>query len=107
VRLVFDHNRAAVVAANYDRESSGWGSTEERFNNLLVVEGCVAKCQRQNSSVRTRRDTNPARWLDFGVDFATVSGAEAVGETSGWNPGSDEVAVTSPAEFSGSTCINS
>ena len=105
VRFVFDHDRAAVVAANYDRESSGERSTEERFNNMLVVEGRVAKRQRQNSSVRTRRDTNPARWLDFGVDFATASGVEAVGDTSGWNPGSDELAVTSPAEFSGSTCI--
>ena len=101
VRLVFYDDGAAVVATNNDREASRGRSTEERFNNELVVEGRVVKRQRQNSSVRTRRDTNPARWLDVGADLETVSGAAAVGETSGWNPGSEELA--SPAEFSGNT----
>jgi len=103
VRFILDDNRTAVASANDDREAAAQRATYERFNNVLVVEGRVTKRQRQNSSVRTRRETNPVEWLDFDEDFAAASGAEAVGETSGWNPGSDELAVTSPDEFSGST----
>jgi hypothetical protein len=105
VRLILDDNRTAVMSSNDDREAAAEGTAYERFNNVLIVEGRVTKRQRQNSSVRTRRETNPVEWLDFDEDFAAASGAEAVGDTSGWNPGSDELAVTSPDEFSGSTCI--
>ncbi len=61
VRLILDDNGASVLPAHHDREPPAEGSTYQRFDNLLVVGGRVTKGQRQNSSVRTRRDTNPAR----------------------------------------------
>jgi hypothetical protein len=101
--FILNHDRTAVPPANHDGETPAERSTYERFNQLLVVQGRVTKRQRQNSSVRTRRETNPARWLDFAVDVELTSGADEEGATSGWNPGSPDVAVTWPAEFSGIT----
>jgi hypothetical protein len=83
VGFVLNNDGAAVLPANRHRKAATEGATYERFNNVLIIEGRVTKRQRQNSSVRTRRETNPARWLDFFEDVETVSGAEVDGATIG------------------------
>jgi hypothetical protein len=56
VRLVLNHDRGFVEAAHHDREATSGGTTEQGFDDRLIVEGRVAKAQRQNSKVRTSRE---------------------------------------------------
>jgi hypothetical protein len=60
--FVLDHHRASVSTPHYDRETSTEGTADQSFNETLIGERRVAKRQRQNSSVRTKRDTNPWPW---------------------------------------------
>jgi hypothetical protein len=56
VRLVLNDDGRVVESAYHDRETTSGGTTEQRFDDRLIVEGRVAKAQRQNSKVRTSRE---------------------------------------------------
>jgi hypothetical protein len=98
MRFVLNDDWATITTAHDDGEAPGERSTNQRFyENLIIVRG-VVKGQRQNSSVRSKRETNPLEDLcvvDALVDDVAVLGAaDDDGETSGWNPGSTEFAET-------------
>ena len=56
VWLVLDDDRSTVEATHHHREATSEGTTEEGFDDRLIVEGRVVKAQRQNSRVRTNRE---------------------------------------------------
>ncbi len=60
--LVLNHHRSTVSGAHDHRETPRQGTTDQPFNEKLIVKRGVAKRQRQNSSVRTKRETNPWLW---------------------------------------------
>lgn len=65
VRLVLDHDGPSVEPANDDGAASREWATDQLLQGGEVVARRVAKrVQRQNSSVRTRRETNPRQPLD-------------------------------------------
>ena len=57
VRLVLDHDGPSIGVTHDDCATTGQGTAEQGFDNGEVVEGRVVESQRQNSRVRTRRDT--------------------------------------------------
>jgi hypothetical protein len=86
VRFVLDHDGPTVFGPHYYRESGIERATDQRFNEKLIVSRRVAKRQRQNSSVRTKRERNPWSWWCVEVvgDEAVVPGVAADdGETRG------------------------
>jgi hypothetical protein len=97
--LVFNNDRTSVAAPHDDRAATGQWSTEEGLENEEIVGRGVTKgVQRQNSSVRTRRDRKPLVVWCFTPDVdgsTTIDGADD-GETRGCNPGSPLLAETLP-----------
>jgi hypothetical protein len=86
VRFVLDHDGPAVLGPHYHREPGIERATDQRFNEKLIVSRRVAKRQRQNSSVRTKRERYPWSWWCVEVvgDEAVVPGVAADdGETRG------------------------
>jgi hypothetical protein len=97
VRFVLNDDRTTVASAHDDGEAPRERSTNQRFHEKLIIVRGVVKGQRQNSSVRSKRETNPFDDLCVVVvlvDVVAVLGAADDGETSGWNPGSTEFAET-------------
>ena len=62
VRFVLDHDGPTVFGPYHHSETSGQRTADQSFNEKLIVSRRVAKRQRQNSSVRTKRDRNPWSW---------------------------------------------
>jgi len=86
VRFILNDDRATVATAHDDGEAPGERSTNQRFHEYLIIVRGVVKGQRQNSSVRSKRETNPLEDLcvaDVLVDDVSVFGAADDGETSG------------------------
>ena len=99
VRLVLDHDRTPVTASHDHRAATREGAAHQCFNDGEVLRGRVAKGQRQNSRVPTKRDTKPCRpdgaLLEVVVDpVEDVGTIPDVGFTSGWKPGSVEFWAT-------------
>lgn len=102
VGLVLDDDGTPVRATDDHRETPGERSAQQRFDEREIVGGRVPKGQRQNSKVRTRRETYAfVVWCVVGGE--PESGVADEGETSGCRPGSAELGDTWPAEFPGST----
>ena len=96
VRFVLDDDRATIATAHHHREAPRERSADQSLYEQPIIVRGVVKGQRQNSSVRSKRETNPLeRWcvVDVPVDVA-VLGAADDGDTSGWKPGSTEFAET-------------
>ena len=97
VWFVLNDDRTTITSAHDDGEAPGERSTNQCFYEQLIIVRGVVKGQRQNSSVRSKRETNPLDDLcvvEVLVDDVAVLGAADDGETSGWNPGSTEFAET-------------
>jgi hypothetical protein len=107
MRFVFDHDWSTISSTHDDREPSAEGATKEGLYETLVFKRHITKGQRQNSSVRTKRERNPFAWWCVEVvgddDDVAVLGADDDGETRGWKPGSAEFAETWPAASPGKT----
>lgn len=97
VRFVLDDDRATITRAHDDGEAPRERSADQSFYEQLIIFRRVVKGQRQNSSVRSKREMNPLdgwRVVEVLVDDVAVLGAADDGDTSGWNPGSTEFAET-------------
>lgn len=57
VRFVLDDDRSTIEVAHHNRATTSQWTAEYGFDNGEVLAGGVEKGQRQNSRVRTRRDT--------------------------------------------------
>src|ERR1035437_6509067 len=103
--LVLDHHRTSVTAPHDHGTSPVEGTPDQRFNGHEVVRRRVAKGQRQNSRVRTKRETKPCRPDDeLAVLEVPLEGTTPeAGFTSGWNPGSVEFCATYPPPLPGKT----
>jgi hypothetical protein len=91
MRFVFDDDRSPVEAPDHDGTATRERSPEILLNDGEVAGRGVAETQRQNSRVRTRRETK-ALVGERCVDFVAVSGVTSDetddGETRGCSPGS-------------------
>lgn len=101
VRLVLNHDRSAVESSHDDRTPTGQSTAEERFDDGEVVGRRVAKGQRQNSRVRTRRETKALADVSRDVVDVDADGVTSVdtddGDTSGCRPGSPVLWETVPS----------
>ncbi len=91
VWFVLDDDRPAVESPHDDGASSREWPSEIGLNDGEVVGNRVAKAQRQNSRVRTRRETNAFadEWCARVADVLAAANDETdAGETNGWRPGS-------------------
>ena len=107
VGLVLNDDRPSIDPTHDDRTPASERATEKCLNGGEIVRRRVAKGQRQNSRVRTKRETNPgdATWR---VRFAAPPGANVEtddGDTRGCSPGSPVLDDTTPVPLPGSTWI--
>ena len=91
VRLVFDDHWSTVESSHDDGAPPREWPTKVLLDDGDIGERRVAKTQRQNSTVRTRRERNAFtdEWcFDVVGEFAATSDETDDGETSGCSPGS-------------------
>ncbi len=62
VRFVLDHDRPTISSSHDYRESTAERATNQSLYELLIVRRRVAKAQRQNSRVCTKRERKPFEW---------------------------------------------
>jgi hypothetical protein len=91
VRFVLDDDRSPVESPHDDGAPARERTAEILLNDGEVAGRRVTETQRQNSRVRTRRETkawaDERRFVDEGV-VGVANDETEDGETRGWSPGS-------------------